>query len=328
MNARLSPLPATNRRPDTARVWLPLCLTPLLLLVGCAGDPGVPPQAFDSPDQAVRHLAVAVRDQDKPKLLAILGHEGKEIIESGDGVSDRQRRQKFLALYDERHAIVDDGENRKTLVVGKTEWPFPVPLVRDEQGWYFDTAAGMDEILSRRIGENELSAIQVCKALGDAQHEYALRDPDGNGVHEYASKILSDAGKRNGLYWPTAQGEEPSPLGELVAAATAEGYRRSDKGPAPYHGYYYRILTSQGAGAPGGALNYVADGKMILGFAVLAYPADYGNSGIMTFMMDSNGVVYQKNLGDDTPTLAPAITTFNPGDGWKQAEGSTNQAKS
>ena len=328
MNPRHSPSPAAARQSGAAQRFLTLCLAPLLLLAGCAGDPGVPPQAFDSPDQAVRHLAVAVRDQDKPKLLAILGHDGKDIIESGDSVSDRQRRQKFLALYDEKHTIVDDGENRKTLVVGKTEWPFPIPLVRDESGWYFDTNAGKDEILSRRIGQNELSTIEVCKALGDAQHEYALRDPDGNGVHEYARKILSDPGKQNGLYWPTAEGEQPSPLGELVAAATGEGYRRSEQGPTPYHGYYYRILDSQGPAAPGGALSYVAEGKMILGFAVLAYPADYGNSGIMTFMMGPDGVVYQKNLGDDTPTLAPAIKTFDPGEGWKKAEQPTDQVPS
>jgi hypothetical protein len=328
MIARTSPSPAKNRRSPARQGWLSLGLAPLLLLAGCAGDPGIPPQAFDSPDQAVRHLAVAVRDQDKPKLLAILGHEGKDIIDSGDSVADRQRRQKFLSLYDEKHTIVDDGDNRKTLVVGNTEWPFPVPLVRDETGWYFDTQSGLDEILSRRIGENELSTIQVCKALGDAEHEYALRDPDGNGVHEYARKIISDPGKKNGLYWPTAENEEPSPLGELVAAATAEGYRRSERGPIPYHGYYYRILDSQGPAAPGGTLSYAAGGKMILGFAVLAFPADYGKTGIMTFVMGPDGVVHQKNLGDDTPTLAPAITTFDPGDGWKKAEESTNQATS
>jgi len=327
MNARHSPSAAENRPPEARPGLLLSFLAPLLLLAGCAGDPGVPPQAFDSPDQAVRHLAVAVRDQDKPKLLAIFGYDNKDVIDSGDSVADRQRGQKFLSLYDERHTLVDDGDNRKTLVVGKTEWPFPIPLVHDETGWYFDTKAGMDEILSRRIGQNELSTIQVCKALGDAQHEYALRDPDGNGVHEYARKILSEPGKHNGLYWPTAEGEQPSPLGELVAAATSEGYRRTDQ-PTPYHGYYFRILDSQGSNAPGGALNYVADGRMILGFAVLAYPADYGNSGIMTFVMGPDGVVYQKNLGDDTPTLAPNITTFDPSEGWKKSEESSDEEES
>ena len=318
MKALLLPSDASSR--STLQARMTFCLAPLLLLVGCAGDPGVAPQSFENPEQAVRAFTVAVRDQDKPKLLAILGNEGKDIIDSGDTVADQQRRQKFLNLYEEKHTLVDDGENRKTLVVGNSDWPFPVPLVKDESGWSFDTPAGLDEILSRRIGENELSTIQVCKALGDAEQEYALRNPSRDGTNSYARKILSEPDKRDGLYWPTAEGEEPSPLGDLAARATAEGYRKRTQGPTPYHGYFFRILESQGPSAPDGALDYIVDGKMILGFAVLAYPADYGKSGIMTFIMSDDGVVYQKNLGDDTPTLAPAIKTFDPGEGWKKAE--------
>jgi hypothetical protein len=286
---------------------------------GCATN-RVEPQAFVSPEEAVQALTNAVRADKTDQVLAIFGSEGKSIISSGDEVADHQTRQKFLALYDEKHAIEGDSADSKTLVIGKSDWPFPVPIVREGQKWAFDAEAGKEEILNRRIGRNELSAIQVCKAIADAQHEYALLDPDGDGVHEYARQFASDPGKRNGLYWPVAEGEQPSPLGELAVAASAEGYARKEKGPTPYHGYYYRILRAQGSHAPHGAVDYVVNGKMILGFAVVAYPAEYDNSGIMTFIMGDDGVVYQKDLGEKTAKLAVAMKTFDPGEGWKKVE--------
>lgn len=277
-------------------------------------------QMFASPEAAAQVLADAARTDNTPQLLAIFGSEGKEIISTGDEVADRQGRQKFAKLYEEKHTIEDAAANQKTLVISDSDWPFPVPIVRDGKHWYFDSAAGKEEILDRRIGRNELSAIQVCQAIADAQKEYAIRNPSGGGLHEYAQKFASDPGERNGLFWPTDPGEEPSPLGELAAAASAEGYVRRETGPTPYHGYYYRILTAQGSNAPGGAMDYLVEGKMALGFAVVAYPAEYGNSGIMTFIMGDEGVVYQKDLGPDTPKLVPAMNLFDPGPGWQKVE--------
>jgi hypothetical protein len=280
----------------------------------------VKPLEFASPEEAEQALVGALRTGDTQRLLSIFGSEGEEIIFSGDEVSDRQRYQKLLSAYEEKHSLQVDNEDSRTMVVGKDEWPFPIPIVREEGTWAFDAEAGKEEILNRRIGQNELSAIQVCKAIGDAQQEYALRDPDSDGIHAYAQQFPSDPGKHNGLFWPTAEGEEPSPLGELIVAAVAEGYKRKEGGPTPYHGYCYRILREQGPNAPGGALAYVANGKMILGYALVAYPAEYGNSGIMTFIMGADGVVYQRDLGEDTEKLGLAMKVFNPGEGWKKAE--------
>jgi hypothetical protein len=295
-----------------------------LLVQGCAHQEQEPrvvePQAFVSPEEAVRTLTDALRTHDAPQLLSIVGSEGEQIVTSGDEVADRQRREKFLSLYDEKHSLVTEGPDTVTLTVGNSDWPFPVPIERGANGWFFDWEAGREEILNRRIGENELSAIQVCRAIADAQREYAMSDPDGNGVHEYAQQFASDPGKHNGLYWPTAQGESPSPLGTLAAQAAAEGYTRREQGPTPYHGYYYRILKAQGPNAPHGVVDYVVNGKMTLGFAVVAYPAEYDRSGVMTFMMGPDGVVYQKDLGAETARLASEMKTFDPGPGWTKVE--------
>lgn len=309
--------PVTEKRPgrSLALAVATLCLMGLLMQ-GCAHNHRVKPQAFASPEEAASALTQALRTDDMNQLRAIVGSEGEPIIGSGDEVADRQRRQKFLKLYDEKHAFENQETDKATLVIGHSDWPFPVPVVRERQGWVFDAKAGREEILNRRIGENELSAIQVCHAIADAQREYALRDPDGDGVHEYAQQFASDPGKRNGLYWPVTAGEDPSPLGELVVQAAAEGYTRKEQGPTPYHGYYYRILRTQGPHAPSGALDYVVNGKMTLGFAVVAYPAEYGNSGIMTFIMGPDGVVYQRNLGEKTAELAGGMQAFDPGEGW------------
>jgi hypothetical protein len=212
-----------------------------------------------------------------------------------------------------------------TLLAGDDEWPLPIPIVQDGSGkrWVFDTASGKDEVITRRIGRNELTVIEVCKAIGDAQREYAQREVRGDGLPEYARKFISDPGTKNGLYWPTAEGEKPSPLGEAVAEAQVAGYSTSASPtgePRPYHGYLYRILTAQGKDAPGGAEDYVINGRLIGGFAVIAWPVDYGSSGIMTFITNYAGEVYQKDLGEETDKLAQGLTEFNPDPTWKKAD--------
>jgi hypothetical protein len=217
---------------------------------------------------------------------------------------------------------VREGENKAVLQVGKDDWPLPVPLVKRGDQWFFDARSGREEILNRRMGRNELSAIQVMLAMVDAEREYALKDRDGDGLLEYASKFASDTGKRNGLHWETKEGEAPSPLGDLAAKAAAEGYgsRNSKSTPQPYHGYYYRILKAQGESAPGGAFDYVVNGKMMGGFAIVAWPAKYGNSGVMTFVVNHEGVVYQKDLGPETSKIAKLMKLYNPDETWKKAE--------
>jgi len=306
--------------PHLQTLWHTLFLTGIVLplLQGCASPGGA--KTFGSPQEAVDSLTRILRTGDSNQLLAVVGPDGEEIISSGDEVSDQVRRAKFLSLYDQKHSLVKNGPNSVTLVVGNDDWPLPVPIVMRNGSWVFDSEAGKEEILNRRIGENELSAIQVCKAIGDAEREYALKNPDADGLHEYARQFFSDPDKHNGLYWPTAEGEEPSPLGELAAQASAEGYKRRAEGPTPYHGYCYRILEAQGPSAPDGALNYVVNGKMTLGFALVAYPAEYNNSGIMTFIMRFDGIVYQKDLGDQTEALAREMKEFDPGEGWTKVE--------
>jgi hypothetical protein len=239
-------------------------------------------------------------------------------VSSGDDVADAAGRQKFLNAYDAKHQVTKEGDNRAIMVIGSEDFPFPIPLIRKDDMWRFDTAAGREEILYRRIGRNELDTIQACLAYIDAQNEYAEKDR-GSGVGVYAQRIVSQQGKKDGLYWPTAAGEEPSPLGELVAEATRQGYRVGGT-RAPYHGYYYKILSKQGSNAPGGALDYVVHGKMIGGFALVAYPAEYGNSGVMTFVCSHAGKVFQKDLGSRTAELAERMTSFNPDLTWKDAE--------
>jgi Protein of unknown function (DUF2950) len=277
---------------------------------------------FVSPDDAVTALIEAAKAGDKPALLAILGQDGKTLISSGDETADRLGRERFLQSYQEANRLAKDGDAKATLSVGKDAWPFPIPLVKSAAGWRFDTAAGKEEILNRRIGENELDVIQVCLAYVDAQREYYLRNPSGGSLLEYAQKFASAAGKRDGLHWEAKPGEEPSPLGSLVTAARRAGYAAGKPGaaPIPYHGYYYRILTAQGKDAPGGAYDYLARGHMIGGFALVAYPAQYASSGVMTFIVNHDGVVYQKDLGSNTPAIAQAMTRFNPDSTWKKVE--------
>ena len=276
-------------------------------------------QAFKTPDEAAGALANAARAGDVKALVTVLGPEGRTIVSSGDEVADAEARQSFVTAYDSKHNIVMEGENKAMMIIGKEDFPFPIPLVRRNGIWQFDAVAGRDEIMLRRIGQNELSAIQACLAYVDAQNEYAEKDRTGAGINTYAQRIISNAGKRDGLYWPAAQNEEESPLGELFAQATGQGYRvKAGSGRTPFHGYYFKILTKQGPAASGGEFGYIANGKMIGGFALVAYPAEYRNSGVMTFIVNHAGTVFQKDLGPDTARLAERMTSFNPDQTWKR----------
>jgi len=293
----------------------------VLVTVGLAAELGpsafaaVTQRRFASVEEAAQALVDALRSGQEKAMLAVLGDEGKRVVSSGDPVSDRRARERFVAAYDDRHRL-EGGGGKVVLVVGRNDFPFPIPIVPDGPGWRFDTTAGKEEILNRRIGENELNTIQVCLAYVDAQREYYARDPDGDALLQFAQKFASAPGKRDGLYWPTNPGEPPSPLGRLVARARDEGYRRGSAERVAYWGYYYRILTAQGKDAPGGAYGYLAHGKMMGGFALVAYPAQYGVSGVMTFIVNQDGIVYQKNLGPNSAAIARAMKSFNPDSTW------------
>ena len=275
---------------------------------------------FPSPEAAVAALVQAARASDTATLLGVLGPDARALVASGDDVADRQSRERFVRAYDEAHRLAEVGPAMRVLTVGRDEWPMPIPLVQDAAGWWFDTSRGREEILNRRIGRNELNAVQVCLAYVDAQREYYVRDPDGDALLQYAQRFRSTPGKRDGLYWDARPDEAPSPLGALVARAEAAGYpaKRPSGGRIPYWGYYYRIVKAQGARAPGGAYAYVVRGNMIGGFALVAYPAEYGASGVMTFIVSHDGVVYQKDLGPGTDVAARALTLFDPDPTWSR----------
>ena len=274
-------------------------------------------QAFKTPDEAASALVKAAEASDMKALVTVLGPNGEDVVSSGDEVADAATREKFVAAYNAKHQITMEGDNKAVMVIGQEDFPLPIPIVRKDGMWRFDTAAGLDEILFRRIGKNELDAIQASLAYVDAQNEYAEKDRTGAGINTYAQRIISQPGKKDGLYWPTSPGEEESPLGELVAQATAQGYRVGG-GRTPYHGYYFKILTKQGPAAPGGELDYVVDGKMIGGFALVAYPAEYRNSGVMTFIVNHSGDVFQTDLGANTAKVAERMTSFNPDSTWQK----------
>lgn len=297
-----------------AGTLLPLLGT-ALLLAGCSTRQ----KTFASPEDAARALAAALHDDDNAELQLIFGRDGRTMISSGDDVADRNAREKFLAAYEDRNFLNVEPDGSRTLHVGPDDWPMPIPIVACRDAWRFDTARGRDELLNRRIGRNELSAMQICRAIVDAQQEYAAADRNGDGVAEFARKFISDPGTRNGLYWDSREDEPPSPLGALVADAAAEGYStagRSAETPQPYHGYCFKMLTAQGPHAPGGARDYLVNGKMTEGFAVVAWPAEYGVSGIMTFMVSRQGVIYERNLGRRTGRLARSMTVFDPDSQW------------
>ncbi|MFH0997818.1 MAG: DUF2950 domain-containing protein [Pseudomonadota bacterium] len=289
-----------------------------------AAPPKSPKQKiFVSPEEGANALIAAIKKNDVKTLTAIFGPVGKEFDEA---VSDKDILEAFVTAYQEKNKFEMFDDTIAILCTGKGDWPFPIPLVKTSRGWHFDTKAGKEEILDRTIGRNELSAVQVCLAYVDAQREYALGDHDRDGFFEYAQKFVSDPGQKNGLYWETPKGEKPSPLGPAIARATKEARKKRPKEhlaigpPLPYHGYYYKILKAQGKNTPGGAYDYIANCKMIGGFALVAYPSKYGHSGIMTFIVHMDGIVYQKNLGKNSAKTAEALKRFDPDKTWKIAE--------
>lgn len=295
-----------------------LAVLGLAIAAGCAKTP--PPQSatgFDTPEAAVKALVAALEKNDATQLAALLGAGSSELFDSGDAVQDAGDRAEFLAAYATKRSIIDDGADRKTLVIGDQDWPMPIPIVQRDGKWVFDGEAGIDELIYRRVGANELGAIDVCRGFVAAQVEYASEGRDGDPPGIYALKLVSDEGLHNGLYWPTAEDEPASPAGPFVAAAAAEGYRRAEgDARTPYHGYYYRLLYAQGANANGGARDYFKDGLLTEGFALVAWPADYGSSGVMTFIVNQDGVIFQKDLGEDTATAVEAIKAFDPDSSW------------
>jgi hypothetical protein len=294
------------------RVAVAACL---LATIGTAPAAETKAKTFGSPEEAVKALVAAAGDS--KAVLAILGPEAKPLINSGDAVTDKEDRERFLKAYAEANKLMKSGDDMVLIVVGKDEWIFPIPIVKEASGWRFDTREGKEEVLNRRIGRNELFAIQAVQAYVDAQREYYLRNPQNDKLHQYAQRFISSSGKRDGLYFPVKTGEQASPLGPLFDRRRAE--RKDEPGKrVPYHGYYYRILRAQGPDAKGGAYTYVAQGHMIGGHALVAWPASYGNSGIMTFMVSHDGVVYEKDLGPKTADLAQKITRFNPDKSWKR----------
>jgi hypothetical protein len=297
---------------------LPKLAAVTILLVGCFSTRSIAQQqgqkTFSSPEDASNALVTAAQGNDEEAMLEILGPDGKQIVSSGDEAEDAHNRANFVKKYQEMHRLMKEPDGTVTLYIGAENWPTPIPIVHKGNLWYFNTAAGKKEILYRRIGRNELSAIRVCQELVAAEKEY-------HSTHnEYAQKIYSDEGQHNGLYWKATHGEGESPIGPLVAAAV-EGYAKNQAGaPTPYRGYYYRLLTSQGKNGPGGAKSYIENGKMTAGFAFVAYPAEYRSSGVMTFIVNEDGVVYQKDLGKRTDALAKALTEYNPNSTWRKAE--------
>jgi len=302
----------------------------IVLGVILAGSPliaaGPPPAAgaariFATPEDAVRALVETVKKGDLPGLVALFGAEGQDLVDTSDPATGRRNRQVFVAAIAEGWRLADAGAGRKELVLGNEAWPFPVPLVRGPAGWSFDAAAGKDEVLSRRIGRNELAVMQVLRSYVEAQKAYATVGHDGKRAGLYARRFGSDYGKQNGLYWP-ALGKEPrSPLGVLIAEASEEGYRRAPgEGPSPFHGYYFRILEGQGKAAPGGPAEYVVDGEMSKGFALLAWPVHYGATGIMTFVVNQEGAAHEKDLGPETEAEVARLTRYDPDPTWHLAK--------
>jgi hypothetical protein len=291
-------------------------------LAACKKTPDKPAiSVFATPDDAGNALQAAAKADDQNALLAIFGPDSKELIVSGDPVQDKTTKDQFVAGYGAMHRWRKMPDGGQILLVGADNFPFPIPLRKNADGqWYFDTAAGRDEVLNRRIGRNELAIIAVCGAVADAEVQYHSQPHDGDNTKQYAVKFISDAGKQNGLYWKADDGQPASPLGPLAAFATAEGYTKKPEGNTAFHGYYFRMLKGQTDKAPGGAKDYVVNGKTTGGFAFVAYPAEYGNSGVMTFIMNQDGVLLQKDLGKTTTETATAMNLFDPDPSWTIVE--------
>ena len=295
-----------------------LVMLAMAVLLACTSNKSEP-TGYATPDDAANALITAAKAGDQNALLAIFGPESKDLLYSGDPVEDKNAVTEFVSRYGVMHRWRKMAEGSQVLVVGADNFPFPIPLKKNSEGrWFFDSAAGKEEILNRRVGRNELAVIDLCGAVVDAQAEY-YKQKHG-GVKQYAQKFVSDPGQEDGLYWPEAPGQPRSPLGPLAAKATADGYKADPAHHQPFHGYYFAMLTKQGADAPGGAKDYIVKGKMTGGFAVVAYPAKYGDSGVMTFIVNNDGVVLQKDLGKTTQQAAAAITEFNPDKSWTVVE--------
>ncbi len=306
----------TRRTAISARFIL---LTLIIALVACQKSDKPSFQLFASPEEAGNGLLAAAKSGDPNTILAVFGPDSKDVILSGDPVEDKNTAALFVTAYGVMHRWRKMPDESQILLIGADNFAFPIPLKKNAAGqWYFDATAGREEILARRIGRNELAIIDVCGALADAQAEYFSQRHDG--VNQYALKFISDTGKQNGLYWEPQEGQPKSPLGPLAAFATKEGYSAKPNSHVPFHGYYFHMLTQQGSNAPGGAKNYVVDGKMTGGFAFVAYPAEYRNSGVMTFLINQDGVLLQKDLGKTTTEAAAAITEFNPDASWSRVQ--------
>ena len=291
----------------------------LATFAACRRTESAPPApTFATPQAAVMELAKAVKGGDLSEVMAIFGPDAQALVDTSDPVTARRNQQVFSVAFSEYWRVIPAGLGRATLVVGFEEWPFPIPLVKEGGKWRFDTAAGKEEVLARRIGRNELAAIQICRTYVAAQRRYARSGHDGKPAGIYAAAFRSDPARENGLYWQARHGQRRSPLGDLLAAASIEGVARgaSNEGPQPFHGYYFRILTAQGPAASGGARDYVVGGRLTGGFALVAWPAEYDVTGIVTFMVNQEGVVFERDLGPDTDTVARAIATYNPDSSW------------
>lgn len=289
-----------------------LALTMVLTANGQSVKAG---KLFAAPDEAANALFAAAKADNQAAALEIFGPDSKDLIDSGDPVQDKNSIAAFAKRYEEMHRWRKAVDGSQVLVVGYDNFPFPIPLKKNDSGqWFFDTAAGKEEVLNRRVGRNELSVIDVCDAIFNAQMQYFAQKH--GGVGQYATKFISDSGQQNGLYWPEVAGQPRSPLGPMAAFATAEGYKADPNHHQPFHGYYFVLLDKQGSDAKGGPKSYLVDGKMTAGFAALAYPAKYGDSGVMTFIVNQDGVVFQKDLGKSTEEIAPTITEFNPDKSW------------
>ncbi|MGZ6140049.1 MAG: DUF2950 domain-containing protein [Myxococcaceae bacterium] len=275
---------------------------------------------YADPTAAMDAVMSAVRSGDVQAVVAALGERSRPVLVSGDPVADRAALKRFMELYDESHSIESPTENSRTLLIGANPWAFPIPLVKGKAGWAFDIAAGEKELLARRVGGNELDTIQVCLGYVGAQEDYLARNPDGSSVPHYADRLFSSPGKHDGLYWETKPGEPESPMGPRVSGAVSEGYAAKPGKRAPYHGYFFRLLEGQGPHAEGGAMSYRENGQLTRGYALVAYPASYASSGVMTFIVNQAGVVYEKDLGPKTASIAAAMKTFDPDGSWKVVE--------
>lgn len=295
----------------------------LTLSLGCpfaplfAQQPGQ--KTFASPEDAGSALFAAMQAQDNQTPLSILGPTAKEVLSSGDPGEDADAHESFVVKYQEMHRFVKEPNGAVTLVIGAENWPFPIPLANNHGSWFFDTDAGKDEILFRRIGRNELAAMEACRQLVEAEREYFAR-PTGKLSQQFAQKLVSDQGRHNGLYWHGAYNEFDSPIDPLIAYANQEDAKGQTGDPVPFDGYFFRILTSQGSDALGGAKSYIVDGKMTGGVAFIAYPAEYRSSGVMTFIIDESGTIYEKDLGPNTTKLAQAMTAYDPDPTWHQPD--------